>query len=103
MEDKAILDLVREWKEHRSITILEMLKSAMRPLVEEQVLRNWEGLRQEDVRKEAEELVIEALESYEPDRGMPLTDAVWLNLKHLPSRLEHIRNSVQSLRSRPAP
>jgi hypothetical protein len=71
--EQAVCDLLMEWKKKPDLLVtLEMLKLALKPLVDLQVSKydlKELGVREMDVRDAANALIVDALNSYDTSKG----------------------------------
>lgn len=94
------LRLVREWQDTKRLPLLEMMKVAYRPMIEEFVTRfSGHGLRSEDVKQMAEQLFQEAITSYPcSDEAPRLSEWVLENLRTLGKVVQNRLGQVESQR-----
>jgi hypothetical protein len=80
VDRKTLTDLIQSWRERQTFTVMEMLKVAFKPIVDEEVRSHLgKGIREDDVRKAAERILIGALSAYED----PTQDPVAYVVRHL--------------------
>lgn len=91
------LKLVQEWQETKSLPLLEMMKIAYRPMIDETVTRYAShSLRAEDVRDVAESAFEEAISNF-PNQGR-LADWIFSSLADLGERVRDRLGEVERRR-----
>jgi hypothetical protein len=100
--EQAVCDLLMEWKKKPDLLItLEMLKLALKPLVDLQVGQynfRERGVREIDVREAADRLLVDALESYSETKGS-LSGWVQSTLKALDGDVSRLQAKYDSQRA----
>jgi len=100
--EQAVSNLLMEWKKKPDLLItLEMLKLALKPLVDFQVsqYRAQEiGVRESDIRDAADKLLVDALESYDETKGS-LSGWVQATLKALDGAVGRLQSKYDPQRT----
>lgn len=99
--EEAVSSLLQDWKKKPDLLItLEMLKSSLKPLVDNQMSK-YEfrkiGVREIDVRDAADKLLVEALHTYDESKGS-LSTWIVVTLKELDRTVEELQNKFGTLR-----
>ena len=100
--EQAVCDLLMEWKKKPDLLItLEMLKLALKPLVDLQIspYKFQEiGVREVDIREAADKLLVDALDSYDETKGS-LSGWVQATLKALDGAVQRLQAKYDPQRS----
>jgi hypothetical protein len=95
---KTIVALIEGWKTGQTMTAMEMLKTAFKPLIDLEVGKHvLTGVRGDDVRRIAEEIVEEAITSYSSPDVDPV-NYVTGRLEGTAARIEALRQEIAALR-----
>lgn len=99
--EEAVSKLLKEWKQKPDLLItLEMLKSALKPLVDHQLSQyvfQDLGVREIDIREAADQLLVEALQTYDDSKG-DLNSWVLTTLKGLDAVVQDLQDKYDPLR-----
>lgn len=91
-QSETLVSMISLWKDGKTLTAMEMLKVAFRPILEQRIARfSNRGVRRDDVRKVAEKLLEEAIESYNNPDISPVT--------HVSNHLQQMEDRISALRS----
>jgi hypothetical protein len=100
--DQAVSTLLMEWKRKPDLLVtLEMLKLALKPLVDLEINQynfRARGVRESDIREAANKLLVDALESYDETKGS-LSSWVRSTLKALDGDVERLQAKYDPKRS----
>jgi hypothetical protein len=95
---EALVEMISMYKDGHALTVMEMLKVAFRPTVEQAVMRfHGTGVRDDDVRRLAETMVEKAVEAYDKPEVSPI-DHVAGYLLQLDQEVERLRKVAATLR-----
>jgi hypothetical protein len=99
--EETVSALLQDWKKKPDLLItLEMLKSSLKPLVDLQ-LDKYDfrklGVRSANVREAADEIVVEALRTYDDSKG-DLNSWVLAALKGLDKVVEELQSKYEEIR-----
>jgi hypothetical protein len=95
------LGVLNDWKVSRSLIQFEMLKQVAEPLLKNEIAKHEHtGVRQEDLRKAAETILVEALESYSSTTPETLIEWIQDCLATLDQKIPTLQHQADSQRGK---
>lgn len=99
-KQQMFLGVLNDWRSSRSLILLEMLKQVAEPLLKNEISKHRDsGIRQEDLRRAAEGILLSALDSYSPSSG-PLIEWLQERLTSLGQKIPDLRSMADSQRGK---